>query len=88
MAALKGLESRWQDIGYYAYVPLDSLNHIKTQHITNSARLQEVLHYILSLHPYPGWRIIIRCLHWMDEHVSAARIQEYAEPVTGMTSTT
>ena len=88
MAALKGLESRWYDIGIYLYVPRATQNDIRTQHSTDTARLQEILHYVLSIYPYPGWRIIIRALHEMGEQVSAARIQEYAEPVTGMTSTT
>ena len=88
MAALKGFESDWNDIGLYAYVPWDTLRQIEKQHSTDSARLREILHYILSLHPYPGWRVIIWALHCIGQQVSAARIQEYAEPVTGMTYTT
>ena len=88
MAALKGLESRWFGIGYCLSVPGDTRGHIRRQHSTDSARLRELLHYVLKLHPHPGWRIIIRALHGVGEQVSAARIEEYAEPVTGMTLTT
>ena len=88
MAALKGLETKWDFIGLYLHVPRPTWNHMRTQHSTNSARLRDIINYTLSLHPFPGWQIIIHALHGMKEQVSAARIQEYAEPVTGMTSTT
>ena len=88
IAALKGLESRWDDIGSWLDVPWDTRDHIQRQHSTDSARLREVLHYVLKLHPHAGWRIIICALYRLREQVSAARIEEYAEPVSGMTFTT
>ena len=88
MAALKGLEYLWYDIGDLLFVPYETRTDIRTKHSTVTARLREILHYVLSIHPYAGWRIIIWALHWEGEQRSAARIQEYAEPVTGTTSTT
>ena len=85
MAALKGVESRWDVIRYYSYVPVETKRHIETQHSADSVQcLREVLLYVLSLHPYLGWRVIIDALYWMEEHLFATRIKEYAEPVAGI----
>ena len=84
MESLKGMEGRWDRIGKWLYVPDDTIHHIMTQHSTDSDRLREVLLYALSLHPFPGWRMIIYALHMMDEDQLAAEIQDYAEPLTGM----
>ena len=85
MVALKGVESRWDDIGIRLYVREETRCHIETQHSADSVQcLREVLLYVLSLHPYPGWRVIIDALYWMRELQLATRIEEYAEPVAGM----
>ena len=84
MESLKGMERRWDDIGRSLYVPGDTRRHIETQHSTDSDRLREVLLYALSLHPFPGWRMIIYALHGMEEDQLAAEIQDYAEPLTGI----
>ena len=84
MESLKGKEWRWYDIGDWLYVPYDTRRHIRAQHSTASDRLREVLLYALSLHPFPGWRMIIRALHGMREDQLAAEIQDYAEPLTGI----
>ena len=84
MKTLKGTEWKWDEIGDWLYVPWDTRHHIRTQHSTASDRLREVLLYALSLHPFPGWRMIIYALHEMDKDQLAAEIQDYAEPLTGM----
>ena len=85
MATLKGVESRWIDIGDCLCVPGETMRHIRTQHSADSVQcLKEVLLYVLSLHPYPGWRVIIHALYRIEEHQVATRIEEYGEPVAGM----
>ena len=84
MESLNGKERRWDRIGLMLYVPDNMRRHIRTQHSTDSDRLREVLLYALSLHPFPGWRMIIRALHWMEEDQLAAKIQDYAKPLTGI----
>ena len=85
MAALKGVESRWKNIGGFLHVPGETRRAIETRHSADSAQcLREVLLYVLSLHPYPGWRVIIDALYGIGEHQVAIGIEEYAEPVAGM----
>ena len=82
MAAMKGVESKWDDIGHRLCVPWETRLAIRTQGFADSAQcLREVLLYVLSLHPYPGWRVTINALYWMGEY---PRIEEYAQPVAGM----
>ena len=84
MESLKRMEWKWDDIGDWLNLPDDTICHIRTQHSTDSDRLREVLLYALSLHPFPGWRLIIHALHMMVEDQLAAEIQDYGEPLTGM----
>ena len=84
MAALRGIEGRWDDIGRWLYVPRKTRQEIATQHSTDSERLRAAILYVLTLHPRSSWRCIIRTLHGMEEHQVAKRIQDYSEPVTGM----
>ena len=84
MAALRGIERRWDDIGVWLYVPYQKRQEIRSQHSTDSDRLRAVILYALTLHPRSSWRCIISALHWIKEHQVAKRIQDYSEPVTGM----
>ena len=84
MAALRGIEARWDDIGYWLHVPDKTLDEIRSQHSTDSDRLRAVILYNLTLHPRSSWRCIIMALHDLWEHQVAERIQDYSEPVTGM----
>ena len=84
MAALRGIEERWNDIGGWLYVPGEIRQEIRSQHSTDSDRLRAVILYVLTLHPRSSWRCVIRALHEMREHQVAERIQYYSEPVTGM----
>ena len=84
MTALKGIEWRWYDLGYWLYVPGGIRDELRTQHSIESDCLRAMLQYVLTLHPYASWRSIIIALHWIEEHQVADRIMEYAEPVTGM----
>ena len=84
MAALRGIERRWDDIGVWLYVPYQKRQEIRSQHSTDSDRLRAVILYVLTLHPRSSWRCVINALHWMEEYQVAERIQDYSEPVTGM----
>ena len=84
MAALRGIEEKWHDIGVWLYVPMEIRREIESQHSTDSDRLKAVILYVLTLHPRSSWRCVIRALHGMGEHQVAERIQYYSEPVTGM----
>ena len=84
MAALRGIEGRWEDIGYWLYVPEETRQEIGSQHSTDSERLRAMILYVLTLHPRSSWRCVINALHWMREHQMAEQIQDYSEPVTGM----
>ena len=84
MAALRGIERRWNDIGRWLYVPRQTRQEIESQHSTDSERLRAVILYVLTLHPRSSWRCLIRPLHRIKEHQVAERIQDYSEPVTGM----
>ena len=84
MAALRGIEGRWDDIGEWLYVPYLTRREIESQHSTDSERLRAVILYVLTLHPRSSWRCVINALHWIKEHQVAERIQYYSEPVTGM----
>ena len=84
MAALRGIERRWNDIGECLYVPWPTRLEIRSQHSTDSDRLRAVILYFLTLHPRSSWRCVINALHWMKEHQVAEQIQDYSEPVTGM----
>ena len=84
MAALRGIEGRWDDIGIWLSVPEKTRQEIRSQHSTDSDRLRAVILYILTLHPRSSWRCVIIALHGMKAHQVAERIQDYSEPVTGM----
>ena len=84
MAALRGIEGRWNDIGECLYVPDETLDEIRSQYSTDSDRLRAVILYALTLHPRSSWRCVISALHIIGEHQVAERIQDYSEPVTGM----
>ena len=84
MAALRGIEGRWYDIGRWLYVPVETRWEIENQHSTDLDRLRAVILYILTLHPRSSWRCVINALRWIREHQVAERIQHYSEPVTGM----
>ena len=84
MVALRGIEGRWDDIGFWLCVPKETRQGIGSQHSTDSEPLHAVMLYVLTLHPRSSWRCIITALHWMGEHQVAKRIQDYSEPVTGM----
>ena len=84
MAALRGIEGSWDDIGEWLCVPEETRQEIRTQHSIDSEQLRAVILYVLTLHPRSSWRCIINALHWMSEHQVAERIQDYSEPVTGM----
>ena len=84
MAALRGIEGKWNVIGDSLYVPYATRQEIGSQHSTDSDRLRAVILYVLTLHPRSSWRCVINVLHWMEEHQVAERIQDYSEPVTGM----
>ena len=84
MAALRGIEGRWRDIGRWLYIPWQTLDEIWRQHSTDLDRLRAVILYALTLHPRSNWRCVINALHEMEEHQVAERIQDYSEPVTGM----
>ena len=83
MAALRGIEGRWEYIGFWLCVPLETRQEIKSQHSTDCDRLRAVVLYALTLHPRSSWRCVITALHWMEEHQVAERLQNYSEPVTG-----
>ena len=84
MAALRGIERRWDDIGEWLYVPYETRQEIRSQHSTDSDRLRGVILYALTLHPRSSWRCVIMALHGMGEYQVAERIQDYSEHVTGM----
>ena len=84
MAALRGIEGRWDDIGLYLYVPYATRQEIRSQYSTDSDRLRAVILYALTLHPRSSWRCVIMALHEIEEHQVAEQIQDYSEPVTGM----
>ena len=84
MTVLKGIEWRWDELGWRLHVPWGIRDELWTQHSIDSDRLRAVLQYVLTLHPYASWRSIITALHWIGEHQVADRIMEHAEPVTGM----
>ena len=84
MAALRGIEGRWDYIGRWLCVPKQTRQEIRRQYSTDSERLKAVILYVLTLHPRSSWRCIIRALHDLCEHQVAERIQDYSEPVTGM----
>ena len=84
MAALRGIERRWDDIGRWLYVPLKTRLEIRSQHSTDSDRLRAVILYALTLDPRSSWRCVINALHRIEEHQVAEQIQDYSEPVTGM----
>ena len=84
MESLKEKEGRWDGIGKCLYVPYDTRHHIKSQHSTDSDQLREVFLYVMGLHPFSGWRMIIDALHWIKEDQLATEIHDYAEPLTGM----
>ena len=84
MAALRGMEGRWDKIGHWLYVPRETRQEIRTQHFTDFDRLRAVILYVLTLRPKSSWRCVINALHWMEEHQVAEQIQDYSEPVTGM----
>ena len=75
---------RWDDFGYWLYVPKETRSGIGSQQYSDSEKLLQVIQYILTVHPLASWRVIILALQWMEEHPLAESIQEYAEPVTGM----
>ena len=84
MAALRGIEGRWDYFAIWLCVPDETRQEIGSQHSTDSDRLRAVILYVLTLHPRSSWRCVINALHWMKEHQVAERIQDYSEPVTGM----
>ena len=84
MAALRGIERRWDDIGEWLHVPYETQQEIRSQHFTDSERLRAMILYVLTLHPRSSWRCFIGALHRIEEHQVAERIQDYSEPVTGM----
>ena len=57
---------------------------MRSQHSNDDEKLQQVFLYVLAVHPFASWRVIINALHEMGERQLAESIQEYAEPVTGM----
>ena len=84
MAALRGIEGKWDYFGKQLCVPDETREEIRSQHSTDSDRLRAVILYALTLHPRSSWRCVINTLHWMGKHQVAERIQDYSEPVTGM----
>ena len=84
MAALRGIEGKWNDIGQWLRVPDQTRREIESQYSTDSERLRAMILYALTLHPRSSWRCVINALYWMREHQVAERIQDYSEPVTGM----
>ena len=84
MAALRGIEGRWDDIGVWLYVPEETRQEIGSQHSIDSDRLRAVILYVLTLHPRSSWRCVINALQWIEAHQVAERIQDYSEPLTGM----
>ena len=84
MVALRGIERRWDNIGYLLYVPEKTIQEISSRHFTDSERLHAVILYMLTLNPQSSWRCIINALHRIEEHQVAERIQDYSEPVTGI----
>ena len=84
MAALRGIEGRWDAIGGWLYVPYATRREIESQYSTDSERLRAMILYVLTLHPRSSWRCFINALHWIEEHQVAERIQDYSEPVKGM----
>ena len=84
MAALRGIEEEWYEIGEWLCVPYETRLEIQSQHSTDSDRLKAMILYVLTLHPRSSWKSIIRALHWMGDHQVAERIRNYSEPVTGM----
>ena len=84
MAALRGIEGRWDDMGRWLYVPDKIRQEIRSQQSTDSDRLRAVILYALTLHPRSSWRCVINALQRMEEHQVAERILDYSDPVTGM----
>ena len=84
MAALRGIEGRWDDIGRWSYVPRKTRGEIRSQHSMDSERLRAVILYILTLHPRSSWRCVINVLHWIGENQVSEQIQNNSESVTGM----
>ena len=84
MAVLKGIERKWDFIGSLLCVPEEKRSAMKKQlYFTDKDQLRKILMYMLSLHPFASWRVIMNALHWMREHQLAESIWEFAEPLTG-----
>ena len=83
MVALSGIEERWNTIGYWLYVPEETMDEIRKRHSNDSERLKALILYTLTLHPRSSWRCVIRALHGMEKQ-AAKRIEDYSEFVTGM----
>ena len=60
------------------------MSGIRSQQCSEREKLQQVILYMLAVHPLASWMVIINALQRMREHQLAESIQEYAEPVTGM----
>ena len=85
MAALRGIEGRWDNNRFWLYVPYETRQEIRSQHSTDSERLRAVILYALTLHPRSSWRCVIHALHGIEEHQVAEQILYYSEPVIGNT---
>ena len=84
MTTLTGIENKWESLGTWLCVPHETRRSIREQHSTDSNRLRELLLYMLNLHPFASWRLIINALYKIREDHLAERLQEYAEPETGI----
>ena len=80
-SALKSIEREWDDFGIWLYVPDETRSGIESQQCSG---FEQVILYVLAVHPFASWRVIINALQRMGEGQLAESIQEYAEPVTGM----
>lgn len=84
LSSLEDVKEKWSSFGFYLSVQSDMLMKIKRQYITSKNRLAAVLRYVLQLHPYASWRVVIRTLDAMKEHKVADEIRKCAEPISGI----
>ena len=78
------LAEEWDHFGSTVDVPQSKRDEIRhSLHMDNGARLGSIFEYLVSMHPYGSWRLLIWALDEMGTNYKnyADAIRDSAEPV-------
>ena len=77
----------WRTLRFWLNIPESIVAGIEQCHSDDRRRLEALIIHWLEVDPFPTWRRVINALDRIEEYQTADSIRQYAEPLTGMSST-